>query len=1576
MNRLRFILLFAVVLLADSAAAYDFESGGLYYNILDSEAMTVEVTSSGGERYSGDIVIPGKVLYNGLTYYVKAVGERSFYDISLKSVTIEDGVETVGDYAFWDSDGIYELELPSTLKTIGNYAFTWAYIKTLVLPEGLTSIGQSAFTYCNNMQKLVLPSTLTSIGNEAFCYCGVLSDVISHIQTPFSVSGVFNGDYSSTNLFVPTGTKSEYETTSGWNVFGGGIHEGEPLEYTADDGLVYRYTTDGNEAKVVAGDYSEITSVTIPGSVTISGSVYAVKSVGSGAFANCQNLKTLVLEEGVETIEKKAFSSCWPLKTIQFPSTLKTISDEAFSNCSSGPDIVLPEGLESVGSNAFSWSNSNKVIIPSTLKTLGDYAFTHVNNSGYVVSRIKEPYEIGKHVFAYEWNWDNNEETITYSQARLYVPAGTKDIYQATDGWNVFSSIEEGEPKEAEVDGIRYSFMDGSNVAKVVSGNYSEMTSVTIPGTVTINGSMLIVTEVGDNAFNGCHRLDSLVIENGVEVIGENAFRACYDLKTIQLPTSLRTIKAWAFYDCCNYSTDIILPEGLEVIENDAFNWVHSSLVELPSTLKSIGERAFYNMSYNVKVKSNIKEPFAINVNTFAYDSYWQDDKQIFTPHEGTLHVPVGTLEKYQAIAGWQMIGDIMEGEPIEGLGDDGFNYSYVPETKKATLIKGDTNYRADVTIPANTTIGGITYKVIGIGANAFQNSNSLRTLKIEEGVETIGNGAFAWCYSLRSALLPQSITKIGSQAFEQCNMLDTVAIPSSVKSIGDNAFWATKIKDVVIPATTTNIGSSAFAYCEQIKSISVDANNSYYDSRNNCNAIIEKASNKLLRGCGNTVIPNSVVAIGDHAFSGCSNLTNASIPNSVTSIEYGAFFNCNALSTVIIPSSVSYIAPECFGGCSSLESLRVDPYNTVYDSRNDCNAVIETKTNKLVLACKNTFVPRGVKIIGDAAFRNISGMDSLKIPYGVETIETRAISYNSIQYLEIPNSVRSIDYYAFEGCYNLSTFVSKIKEPSEASINNGAFWNSNVQSTATLYVPKGKKEAYLNVGNAWSNFENIEEMDGDPAPTPTLSYDGRSVTATCSDKEVDMYYSTDGSEPSNYYEGPIAVHDLGTVKVIAEKSFAVDSEVAEYNVEYLYDGETLKLSRAGLMADAIAWCGADKVEKMTVVGPISTSEFETIRSLSNLQFLNLAGATSETALTIPDNAFANTSLVSFVAPTTIGSVGSSIFSGCTQLAAVCWDNTDKPLPADALTGVDNPNLLLYVSKTATAPEGIRNVITGGEAKKIYLSDTTGNSNFYCPVAFHVDTIYYTRNFRQKTEVGVSCGWETIALPFSVQSYSHENLDSRYYTIVPFANYWSGNDNQRPFWLYSLQNNNIEPASSIEANVPYLICMPNADEYGDQYNLAGNVTFMATKVEIEESKPIETTQYDVSFVPTYQCKTASADIFALNVSEEYKGYPAGSLFVNNFREVRPFEAYSVHPSQAKAAGARMITVSSLIGGGDDTTGIIDMMLKKNDGTSDADAVIKVYSLSGALVKQGRADEVTKSLPKGIYIANGKKFVVK
>ena len=300
--------------------------------------------------------------------------------------------------------------------------------------------------------------------------------------------------------------------------------------------------------------------------------------------------------------------------------------------------------------------------------------------------------------------------------------------------------------------------------------------------------------------------------------------------------------------------------------------------------------------------------------------------------------------------------------------------------------------YVGNIIIPKSTTYNGTTYSVTSIGNRAFHGCSGLTSVTIPNSVTSIGEYAFYYCSGLTSVTIPNSVTSIGYNAFADCSGLTSVTIPNSV----------------------TSIGSSAFSSCSGLTSVTVDKNNGTYDSRDNCNAIIHTSTNKLIVGCNNTIIPNSVTSIGDNAFLVCSGLTSVTIPNSVTSIGKYAFYNCSGLTSVTIPNSVTSIGYGAFGGCSGLTSVTVDKNNGTYDSRDNCNAIIETSTNKLIVGCKNTTIPNSVTSIGDRAFASCSGLTSVTIP----------------------NSVTSIGGYAFSGCSGLtSVTVDK---------NNGTYDSRN----------------------------------------------------------------------------------------------------------------------------------------------------------------------------------------------------------------------------------------------------------------------------------------------------------------------------------------------------------------------------------------------------------------------------------------------------------------------------------------------------------------------------------------------------
>ena len=193
----------------------------------------------------------------------------------------------------------------------------------------------------------------------------------------------------------------------------------------------------------------------------------------------------------------------------------------------------------------------------------------------------------------------------------------------------------------------------------------------------------------------------------------------------------------------------------------------------------------------------------------------------------------------------------------------------------------------------------------------------------IPNSVINIGDNAFNGCNSLASIEIPNSVTSIGNYAFFGCTGLTSVTIGNSVTSIGNYAFWyCSGLTSVTIPNSVTSIGNSAFYECIGLTSVSVESDNTVYDSRNNSNAIIETATNTLIAGCKNTIIPNSVTSIGDGAFLWCIGLTSVTIPNSVTSIGNSAFYGCSGLKNVILGTSVKVLEAKAFYNCSSIETI------------------------------------------------------------------------------------------------------------------------------------------------------------------------------------------------------------------------------------------------------------------------------------------------------------------------------------------------------------------------------------------------------------------------------------------------------------------------------------------------------------------------------------------------------------------------------------------------------------------------------------------------------------------------------
>ena len=523
-------------------------------------------------------------------------------------------------------------------------------------------------------------------------------------------------------------------------------------------------------------------------------------------------------------------------------------------------------------------------------------------------------------------------------------------------------------------------------------GNYSGLTSVNIPASVTYNDKEYNVTSIGMIAFE-YSALTGVVIPEGVTIIGHGAFYECTSLTSVVIPNSVAIIGDEAFRDC-GALTSLVIPDNVTYIGHNAFSNV-------------------LNIAYNGSLTDN---------------SLW--------------------------------------GARCKNGYVDGF-FVYADENQ--TNLLGCSNAATgEIAVPA-----GVTH----IGNYAFSRCSNLTSVILPEGVTSIEEWTFGYCLNLTSVTIPNSVTSIGDYAF-YCTGFTSVTIPNSVTSIGSGAFsQCYNLVSVTIPNSVTSIGDYAFG---GVLNVVYDGTatgapwgakcvNGYVDGF----FVYANATKTNLLACnrvamGDITIPNSVTSIGDGAFSECYGLTSVSIPNSVKSIGSFAFSGCYNLTSIYIPKSVIIIGENAFVRCTGLTSIVVESGNTIYDSRNNCNAIIETATNTLMQGCNTTVIPNSVTSIGEYAFCRCIALTSVTIPKGVMSIGNGAFSgCTGLTSITIPNSVTSIGDYAFNSCTGLTSITIP---NSVTSIGENAFYSCTAIAEITCYattVPETATYAFERVNKS-----------------------------------------------------------------------------------------------------------------------------------------------------------------------------------------------------------------------------------------------------------------------------------------------------------------------------------------------------------------------------------------------------------------------------------------------------------------------------------------------------------------------------
>lgn len=350
--------------------------------------------------------------------------------------------------------------------------------------------------------------------------------------------------------------------------------------------------------------------------------------------------------------------------------------------------------------------------------------------------------------------------------------------------------------------------------------------------------------------------------------------------------------------------------------------------------------------------------------------------------------------------------------------------------------------------------IDGSDFQYIRDMAGTFESYGQLSFLDISEA--RIVPGGFADCYTedniigkglfansrLSSIMLPEFMPSIEEATFRGCKNMTSIYVPSSVTSIGDDAFNdCSGLERVGVADGVVSIGMGAFQGCSSLTDF---------------------------------VIPSSVVSIGADAFDGCSSLTNIMLPSNLSSIKYATFRGCSGLTGIVIPSGITSIEGNVFANCSGLEKISVERDNVNYDSRNDCNAIINSESNTLITGCRSTVIPNNVTSIGESAFEGCSGLTHIVIPSNVTSIGDYAFVGCSFTDVEVPSGVTSIGMGAFHSCRNLV----EINIPNGVtSIKEGTFVNCN--SLASITIPSSVTSIGLGAFQCCSSLTSISFPQG-----------------------------------------------------------------------------------------------------------------------------------------------------------------------------------------------------------------------------------------------------------------------------------------------------------------------------------------------------------------------------------------------------------------------------------------------------------------------------------------------------------------
>ena len=943
---------------------------------------------------AAELVLPAS--YNGGSY---VIGNAVFSEnLNLTRVTLNDNITGIGNHAFNECESLTEIEIPNSVTYINYCAFYHCYsLSKVTLSNSLETIGFDAFRNCNAITSIVIPSTVTEIGSAAFFLCSSLKTVINYSNLEFEKGEDSHGQialYADKVVNAPNGF--------------------------IDGDFVYSVKAGGY---ALAGYLGDATDLTLPASCK--GESYVV---GEKAFCNNANLTRVTIGGNVTGIESLAFSECTGLVSVTVGNNVTSIGYCAFYNCSNLASLVIGSSVTDIESRAFDYCSDLKTIynLSGLLLTIGSEDYGRV--AYYAEKIVKTPRDAD-----FEFGVIDGVITLV--------------AYLGNDA-DVMLPVNE----------VAYT------VATGVFENRTTLTSILIPD---------CITGIGDRAFAGCSNLQGIEIPGSVVSIGEGVFNGCAALSYMEVAAGntvydsrdncnaiIKTSNKTLIAGCQN----TVIPSSVTSIGAEAFyGCTGLTGIEIPSSVTSIGASAFFGCEGLEEVRtSNLTAWCNVTFtdktsNPLCYAKNLYLDGILVTD----LVIPTGVKNiRENAFYGCTSITSVTIPSSV----------TYIRTGAFEDCVGLEAVYISDLAAWLNITMSYAGNPLI-YAKNLYLDGMLVTDLVIPEGIRGINNYAFCGCTSITSVTIPSSVTYIRTGAFQDCvgleavyisdleawcnitfsnnvanplycaknlylygELVEELIIPDNVEQLKDYAFQGcTSLTGVYIPGRVRNIGKGVFYNCSGIAYVEVSEANEIYDSRDICNAIVERETNTLIMGCKNTVIPSSVTSIGTGAFYGCTGLTDIEIPSSVGKVESNAFYGCMGLEAVRTNDLAAWCGIE-FGGMAN--PLKYAGYLYLNDEL----------VTELV-------IPDGVGVVRKYVFDGCL----------------------SISELTIPDCVTSIEESAFRGCTGLSTITSYIPAEALFVIDSTVFEEVD-KTTCGLNVYYESMQVYA-ATPAWSEFHHIQPV-------------------------------------------------------------------------------------------------------------------------------------------------------------------------------------------------------------------------------------------------------------------------------------------------------------------------------------------------------------------------------------------------------------------------------------------------------------------------------------------------------------------